>query len=212
MLSPGFVGRSSERDLLDGMLSSVRAGESKVLVIRGEAGIGKTALLRYAARQSSGLRVAELKAVEAEMELPFAGIHQLSATMLDRLDALPAPQRGALGVALGLAAGEAPERFLVGLAVLSLLAAVAEEATVVSRRGRAVAGRRLKPDLGACLSSSTGGIGRHRSCRAESPRQCTTSTASPSYVSKGCRSRMHARCEEHGQRPSRRPRTRPGCC
>ncbi len=127
MLSPGFVGRSSERDLLDGMLSSVRAGESKVLVIRGEAGIGKTALLRYAARQSSGLRVAELKAVEAEMELPFAGIHQLSATMLDRLDALPAPQRGALGVALGLAAGEAPERFLVGLAVLSLLAAVAEE-------------------------------------------------------------------------------------
>ena len=127
MLAPGFVGRTGEREVLDAMLSSVRGGESKVLVIRGEAGIGKTALLRYAARQSSGFRVAELTAVEAEMELPFAGVHQLCATMLDRLDALPAPQRDALGVALGLAAGGVPDRFLVGLAVLSLLAAAAEE-------------------------------------------------------------------------------------
>ncbi len=122
-----FVGRTSEREVLDRMLSSVRGAESEVLVIRGEAGIGKTALLRYAARQTSGFRVVELTGVEAEMELPFAGIHQLCATMLDRLDALPAPQRDALSVALGLAAGEVPERFLVGLAVLSLLAAVAEE-------------------------------------------------------------------------------------
>ena len=124
---PGFVGRTSERELLDGLLARVRGGESEVLVIRGEAGIGKTALLRYAARQASGYRVAELTGVEAEMELPFAGIHQLCGTMLDRLDALPAPQRDALSVALGLAAGEVPDRFLVGLAVLSLLAAVAEE-------------------------------------------------------------------------------------
>ncbi len=121
------MGRTSEREVLDGLLARVRGGESEVLVIRGEAGIGKTALLRYAARQASGFRVAELTGVEAEMELPFAGIHQLCATMLDRLDALPAPQRGALSVALGLAAGEVPDRFLVGLAVLSLLAAVAEE-------------------------------------------------------------------------------------
>ena len=127
MLAPGFVGRTSEREVLDGILSSVRGGESKVLVIRGEAGIGKTALLRYAARQSSGFRVAELTAVEAEMELPLAGVHQLCATMLDRLDALPAPQQDALGVALGLAVGGVPDRFLVGLAVLSLLAAAAEE-------------------------------------------------------------------------------------
>ena len=126
-LGPAFVGRTSEREVLDGLLARVRGGESEVLVIRGEAGIGKTALLRYAARQASGFRVAELTGVEAEMELPFAGIHQLCAAMLDRLDALPAPQRDALSVALGLAAGEVPDRFLVGLAVLSLLAAVAEE-------------------------------------------------------------------------------------
>ena len=124
---PAFVGRASERELLDGLLARVRGGESGVLVIRGEAGIGKTALLRYAARQASGYRVAELTGVEAEMELAFAGIHQLCGPMLDRLGGLPAPQRGALSVALALAAGEVPDRFLVGLSVLSLLAAVAEE-------------------------------------------------------------------------------------
>ena len=127
MRSPGFVGRTSEREVLDGLLARVRGGESEALVIRGGAGIGKTALLRYAARQASGLRVAELTGVEAEMELPFAGIHQLCGTMLDRLDALPAPQRDALSVALGLATGQVPDRFLVGLAMLSLLATVAEE-------------------------------------------------------------------------------------
>src|ERR1700761_1146231 len=122
-----FVGRTGERDVLDGLLTRVRRGESDALVIRGEAGIGKTALLRYAARQASGFRVAELTGVEAEMELPFAGIHQLCATMLGPLDTLPAPQRDALSVALGLAAGEVREPFLVGLAVLTLLAAVAQE-------------------------------------------------------------------------------------
>jgi DNA-binding CsgD family transcriptional regulator len=127
MHGPGFVGRTSEREALDGLLARVRSGESEVLAIRGEPGIGKSALLRYAARQASGFRVAEVTAVEAEMELPFAGIHQLCATMLDRLDTLPVPQRDALSVALGLAAGEVPERFLLGLAVLNLLAAVAEE-------------------------------------------------------------------------------------
>src|SRR4051794_35834598 len=124
---PGFVGRTSERDVLDGLLARVRDGQSEVLVIRGEAGIGKTALLRYTARQASGFRVAQVTGVEAEMELPFAGIHQLCATMPDRLDALPAPQRDALSVALGLETGEVPDRFLVGLAVLSLLSAVPEE-------------------------------------------------------------------------------------
>src|SRR3954469_23733770 len=124
---PGFVGRSTERDVLDGLLATVRAGESEALVIRGEAGIGKTALLRYAARQASGFQVVQLTGVEAEMELPFAGIHQLYTTMPARLDALPSPQRNALSVALGLVAGEVPDRFLVGLAVLSLLSAVAED-------------------------------------------------------------------------------------
>jgi DNA-binding CsgD family transcriptional regulator len=123
----GFLGRTSEREVLDRLLANVRGGQSAVLVIRGEAGIGKTALLRYAARQAAGFRVAQVTGVEAEMELPFAGVHQLCAPMLDRLDPLPAPQRDALSVALCLASGEVPDRFLVGLAVLSLLAATAEE-------------------------------------------------------------------------------------
>jgi DNA-binding CsgD family transcriptional regulator len=124
---PGFMGRTSERAVLDGLLAKVRGGQSDVLVIRGEAGIGKSALLRYAARQASGFRVAQVTGVEAEMELPFSGVHQLCAPELERVEALPRPQREALSVALGLAAGEVPDRFLIALAVLSLLSAVAEE-------------------------------------------------------------------------------------
>jgi DNA-binding CsgD family transcriptional regulator len=123
----GFLDRTSEREMLDGLLARVREGQSAVLVMRGEAGIGKTALLRYAARHASGFRVAQVTGAEAEMELPFAGIHQLCAPLLDQLDALPQPQQDALNVALGLASGEVPDRFLVGLAVLGLLSAAAEE-------------------------------------------------------------------------------------
>ncbi len=123
----GFLGRTDEREVLDRLLARVRGGQSGVLVIRGEAGIGKTALLRYAARQASGFRVAHVTGVEAEMELPYAGIHQLCAPKLDHLDALPRPQRDALRVALGLASGAVPERLVVGLSVLGLLSAVAEE-------------------------------------------------------------------------------------
>ena len=123
----GFLGRTSEREVLDRLLANVRAGQSGVLLIRGEAGIGKTALLRYAARQAAGFRVAQVTGVQAEMELPFAATHQLCAPMLPRLDALPRPQRDGLSVVLGLASGEVPDRFLVGLAVLSLLSVVAEE-------------------------------------------------------------------------------------
>jgi DNA-binding CsgD family transcriptional regulator len=122
-----FLDRDREREVLDGLLANVRGGQSAVLVIRGEAGIGKTALLRYAARQAAGFRVAQVTGVQAEMELPFAGTHQLCARILDRIDALPLPQRDALSVALGLAPGDVPDRFLVGLAVLSLLSATAEE-------------------------------------------------------------------------------------
>jgi DNA-binding CsgD family transcriptional regulator len=124
---PAFRGRTSEREVLDRLLDNVRGGQSAVLVIRGEAGVGKTALLRYAARQASGFRIAQIAGVEAEMELPFAGLHQLCAPMLSHLDALPDPQRRALSVALGLSTGDAPDRFLVALAVLSLLSEVAEE-------------------------------------------------------------------------------------
>src|SRR5215218_3095899 len=124
---PVFLGRTVERQLLDGLLADVRAGKSGALVLRGEAGVGKTALLRYCARQASGFRVAKVAGVESEMELPFAGLHQLCAPVLGRLGALPEPQQVALGVALGLSSGPAPDRFLVGLAALGLLAEVAAE-------------------------------------------------------------------------------------
>jgi DNA-binding CsgD family transcriptional regulator len=123
----GFIGRATERSALDGLLATARDGRSGVLVLRGEAGIGKTALLRYAARQAAGFRVVQVVGVQAEMELPFAGIHQLCAPMLGKGAALPAPQRDALNVALGLASGAVPDHFLVGLAVLGLLSAAAEE-------------------------------------------------------------------------------------
>ena len=126
-LASGFLDRTSEREVLAGLLAQVREGQSAVLVIRGEAGIGKTALLRHVARHASGFRVAQAAGVEAEMELPFSGIHQLCAPMLDQLDALPQLQQNALNVALGLAPGDVPDRFLVGLAVLGLLSAAAEE-------------------------------------------------------------------------------------
>ena len=126
-VAPEFVDRTSEREVLDRLLANVREGQSTVVVVRGEAGIGKTALLRYAARQAAGFRVARVTGAEAEMELPFAGIHQLCAPVLDQLDALPQPQQDALCVALGLSAGDVPDRFLVGLAVLGLLSAAAEK-------------------------------------------------------------------------------------
>ncbi len=113
--------------MLAQLLESLRGGQSAVLVIRGEAGIGKTALLQEVAREASGFRVERTAGVESEMELPFAGLHQLCAPMLGRLGALPDPQQNALRVALGLASGDAPDRFLVALAVLTLLAEVAAE-------------------------------------------------------------------------------------
>ena len=124
---PRLWGRRSECGVLDRLLDELRAGTSSVLVLRGEAGVGKTALLDYLLDHTSGCRVALAAGVESEMELAYAGLHQLCAPMLDRLERLPAPQRDALGTAFGLQAGGAPDRFLVGLAVLSLLSDVAEE-------------------------------------------------------------------------------------
>jgi DNA-binding CsgD family transcriptional regulator len=118
-------GRRQECEALDGLLADVRAGYSRALVVRGEPGIGKTALLGYAADTAPDFRVARADGVEAEMELPFAALHQLTRPMLGQLSALPDPQRDALGVAFGLCSGSAPDRFLVGLAVLGLLSEVA---------------------------------------------------------------------------------------
>ena len=124
---PALRGRSSECALLDDLVSAVRRGESRSLVLRGEAGIGKTALLEYLIASASDLTVVRAVGVEAEMELAYASLHQLCVPLLDRLDRLPAPQRQAMEIVFGLSAGGAPDRFLVGLAVLSLFAAVAEE-------------------------------------------------------------------------------------
>jgi DNA-binding CsgD family transcriptional regulator len=120
-------GRRTERAALDRLLAEVRAGQSRVLVLRGEAGAGKTALLDYLQEQASGFRVERAVGVESEMELAFASLHQLCTPMLSGLAGLPGPQRDALGTVFGLRAAEAPSRLLVGLAVLGLLSGLAEE-------------------------------------------------------------------------------------
>jgi DNA-binding CsgD family transcriptional regulator len=123
--------RRDECAVLDGLLEEARAGRSGVLVVRGEAGVGKTALLEYAIESTSDLNAVRAVGVESERELAFAALHQLCAPMLGRLDRLPAPQRDALAVTFGLAAGAVPDRFLVGLAVLGLLSEVADERPLV---------------------------------------------------------------------------------
>src|SRR5258708_14169562 len=122
---PVLLGRRGECEVLDRLLGAVRAGESRALVVRGEPGAGKTALLEYLAGRASGCRVAAAAGVQSEMELALAGLDQLWAPMLDRLDRLPGPQRDALRTGFGMSAGPAPDRFLVGLAVLGLLSEMA---------------------------------------------------------------------------------------
>ncbi len=128
---PGLTDRRAECDVLGRLVAAVRAGESRALVVHGEPGVGKTALLEYLAGQASGCRVAHAGGVQSEMELAFAVLHQLCAPMLDRLERLPAPQRDALRTAFGLSAGPAPDRFLIGLAALGLLSEMAGERPLV---------------------------------------------------------------------------------
>src|SRR6516165_11186414 len=122
-----LVNRQRERATLDGLLGDLRSGRGRALVVRGEAGVGKSALLQYVTGAAADMRVARAAGVESEMELAFASLHLLCGPLLDRLEGLPPPQRDALGVAFGLREGAAPDRFLVGLAVLTLLAEVAED-------------------------------------------------------------------------------------
>ena len=124
---PVLRGRRAECAVLDRLREGARAGRSGVLVVRGEAGVGKTALLDYAIGSASDLRVVRASGVESEMELAFAALHQLCVPLLDRLEGLPAPQRDALEIMFGLSEGPAPDRFFVGLAVLGLLSEAAEE-------------------------------------------------------------------------------------
>ena len=129
VLSSGaqLLGREREREVLDRLLDGVRGGHGGVLVVHGEAGVGKTALLDYAVEAARQFRTAQASGIEAEMELPFAAVQQLCSPLLDFLERLPQPQHEALGVAFGLITGPAPNPFLVGLAVLGLLAEAAAE-------------------------------------------------------------------------------------
>src|SRR6516164_8664052 len=129
-----LTGRRVERATLDRLVDAVQAGESRVLVVHGDPGVGKTALLEYLAARACRCRVARMAGVQSEMELAFAGLHQLCAPMLEHLehmDRLPVPQRDALRTAFGISAGPPPDRFLVGLAVLSLLSEVAGERPLI---------------------------------------------------------------------------------
>ena len=128
---PSLCGRRRECAVLDESLDQVRGGRGTVLVMRGEAGVGKTALLEYVAARARGCRLARVTGVQSEMELAFAGLHQLCAPMLSRAQSLPVPQREALRTAFGLAEGPPPDRFLVGLAMLSLLSEMAAERPLV---------------------------------------------------------------------------------
>ena len=126
-----LTGRRVERGMLDQFVEAIRAGESRALVICGEPGVGKTALLNYLAEQAAECRVLHATGVQSEMELAFAAVHQLCSPILEEANRLPAPQRDALRTAFGLSSGAAPDKFLIGLAVLNLLSEVAEQRPLV---------------------------------------------------------------------------------
>jgi DNA-binding CsgD family transcriptional regulator len=126
-----LIDRHTECGVLDRLVETVRAGESRAIVVSGPAGVGKTALLDYVAEQVSGCRLVRAAGVQSEMELPFAALHQVCVPLLGNLERLPVPQRDALQIAFGMMAGPAPDRFLVGLAALGLLADVAEQQPLV---------------------------------------------------------------------------------
>ena len=133
LIAPGLVlrGRRDECEVLDRLVAAVRAGHSGVLVLHGEAGAGKTALLDYLAAHAAQCRIARAAGIESETDLPFAGLHQLCAPFLDRLGQLPGPQRDPLGAAFGLSAGGTPHPFAVGLAVLTLLAGIDKQQPLI---------------------------------------------------------------------------------
>lgn len=126
-----LVGRSADCGALDDLVDTIRRGLSRSLVIVGEPGIGKTRLLRYAAQAADGVRTVSIAGVESELRLGFAALHRMLVPFLDRIGRLAAPQRDALGSAFGLAAGPPPDRFLVGLGVLTLLADAAAEQPLI---------------------------------------------------------------------------------
>ncbi|MGH3200995.1 MAG: AAA family ATPase, partial [Streptosporangiaceae bacterium] len=127
--APPLFGRIDELEILRRLIANVRDGRSAVVVVRGAPGIGKTELLRHLVAEAAGFRVVRAVGVESEMELAYAGLHQLCTPLLDRLGSLAEPQRRGLSVAFGLESRDedAPERFLVALAALGLMAEASEE-------------------------------------------------------------------------------------
>jgi DNA-binding CsgD family transcriptional regulator len=166
-----LYGRTAECAALDRLLVEAQAGRSQVLVLRGEPGIGKTALLDYVAARAAGCRVVRAAGVESEMELTFSGLHQLCGPLIDGLDHLPEPQATALAIAFGLATGDPPDRFLVGVAVLGLLSEVAAATPVVcivddtqwldqaSAQMVGFVARRLVADRVALVCAAEAGVG-----------------------------------------------------
>ena len=204
--------------MLELLLAGVRDGSSGVLVLRGEAGIGKTALLEHAAQSAADMHVARVTGVESEMELGFAGLHQLLVPFLDGVGSLPVPQREALGAVFGLAAGPAPDRFLVGLAALTLITEAAVERPVLcvmddaqwlDRASAGVLGfvaRRCSPTGWGCCSPS-GTASRRR--RGWKDSRSAGSAACRTRPGMSCWPPAQARCWIHG-RPGGSWRKRPG--
>ncbi|MDA0166039.1 AAA family ATPase [Solirubrobacter ginsenosidimutans] len=204
-------GRAAECERLDQLLAQVREGRSGVLVLRGEPGVGKTALLGYAAERASGFRVASIAGVESELEFAYAGLHLLCAPLLSRLPILPQPQRLALEVALGLAAGERPDRLLVGLATLGLLTADAQPFLCViddfqwlddasARVLEFVAGRALAEPLGLVFAvrqeQLLGGLPELAvSGLAEADARALLETVVPGPIDEGVRERIVAEAQ-----------------
>ena len=154
-------GRQQECAVLARLLEGARAGRSGVLVLEGEAGVGKTALLEYAVASAPDMRAVRAAGVESEMELAFAALHQLCVPLLEWLDRLPGPQRDALAITFGLREGAVPDRSFVRLATLGLLSEAAEErplACVIERR--AMVGPCLGAGTGVRGTSAVGGAGR----------------------------------------------------
>jgi DNA-binding CsgD family transcriptional regulator len=173
-----LLGRESECDAIDALLDGARASRSGALVLRGEPGIGKSALLDYAVAHADGMRVLMGSGVEAESELPFAGMHQLLWPVLDRADELPDVQAGALRGAFGLSADRVDDRFLVSIALLGVLTAVADDEPLLcvvddahwldsaSAEALVFVARRLQVDPVALLVAAREGEAR----RFEAPR------------------------------------------
>ena len=168
-----LVGRRSECEALDRLVADVAAGASRVAVLRGEAGVGKSALLAYLRERTADWRVSTVVGVESEMELAYSGLHQLCGPMLDHLERLPAPQRDSLTTVFGMSAGAPPDRFLVGLATLTLLAEAAEQQPLLclvddaqwldqaSTQVFGFVGRRLLAERVALVAAVRNGSGEH---------------------------------------------------